>query len=263
MNTRLDAMRLGNPGGALAASAGGRDLGMRKREYWETRPHPAHVHHWLEAEFEAFLREHSYPPNNIGDRLVERVRSIAAALKKGLYVPPAVMQEPSGVEALADAILHVQAEDQAVRAEDRFASMCDRFGAELTIRFGGDEELAKKALVLAAFGGAMTPNSGATNAIGSTQCSRFDLDGLDWKLGAYIAHFRRSGGGSRTWLSIRLADLPMASLYGELCRIDGGDVDVIATRAMLDGTLQVSCVRALMGYTWAPPLIHSSGSVAV
>ncbi len=265
MLNRLAAMRLGNPGGETAQglAADGRSRVMRKREYWETRPHPAHVHHWLSDEFEAFLLEHSYPPNTLRDRMVERTRSIAAALKKGWYVPQAVMQEASGVEALDDAILSVMADEQAVSAEDHYRRMCERFVTQLAGLYPGSEDNATSALVLAALGGTKGPCQGTGNAVPSVQASTFEVAGMGWKLVAYMAHHVRRGGSTNVWMSVRVADMPLASLYGELCRVDGGRVDVVATRALMDGAVPVESIRAMMGWSWSPPVIHSSGSVRV
>ncbi len=102
---RVEKMLLGN--GYDTA----RDLGMRKKEFWETRPYPAKLHHWMADEFRAFLYEHRYPGNTIEDRMRFHTQSIRDALVRGEPVPKNVFESPEGVYALDDALIHVKGDD--------------------------------------------------------------------------------------------------------------------------------------------------------
>lgn len=113
---RIAKMRLGN-GYDIA-----RDLGMKKKESWETRPYPAKLHHWMADEFRAFLYQHNFPGNTIDDRMRIHSQSIKDALVHSEPVPKNVFESPEGVNALEDALTEVKADDawSFHAAQDRY-----------------------------------------------------------------------------------------------------------------------------------------------
>lgn len=96
-----------------------RDHSMRAKEYWESRPYPAQLHHWTGLELRQHLNVHNYPPNTIKDRLEGHVKKICDALVSGLYVPPEVMADDAGQRATADAIMTFKANRYASEASER------------------------------------------------------------------------------------------------------------------------------------------------
>lgn len=109
---RLEEMARGN------SFAGARaDLSMRTKECWETRPSPSHPHHWTPEQFEDFLVRHRYPANTIRDRIAQHRLGICERLMAGAYVPQDVLNSEGGQAALADACMHVRAQDEAAFKE--------------------------------------------------------------------------------------------------------------------------------------------------
>lgn len=122
-NEKLDQVEVGvvavariREGNAFAGMGAARDFSMRPKLYWETRPSPAAPHHWTRSEFLAHLETHRFPPNTIDDRLRVHVDSIRDALVKGQYVPPEVMADDAGKEAVEAAITLIRSNSYAARA---------------------------------------------------------------------------------------------------------------------------------------------------
>ena len=82
-----------------------RDLSMRPKEYWETRPSPVKPHHWTADEFAAHLDRHRFPPGTLVDRMRGHQQAIRGALVSGEPVPAEVMATDEGRAALEDAII--------------------------------------------------------------------------------------------------------------------------------------------------------------
>lgn len=89
-----------------------RDLSMKKRDVWETRPYPAKLHHWTAGEFERFIIEHNYPGNTIKDRKRFHVQAIKDALVRGIAVPKMVFETEEAQFALTDAKTEVISSDR-------------------------------------------------------------------------------------------------------------------------------------------------------
>lgn len=136
LDVKLSWIRTGNkPDGAAPT----RDMSMRPKEYWETRPTPAFAHHWTGDELRDHLIANRFPSNTIDDRLEYHVAQITRALAMGKYVPGEVLASTSGLRAIDDAFMRVRSSiyaQQASRTQNRnqkaFAqSLCARAGKQL------------------------------------------------------------------------------------------------------------------------------------
>lgn len=135
-----------------------RDLSMRPKEYWETRPSPASPHHWTSQEFHQHLLKHSYPSNTISDRMQVHETKVRDALVNGLYVPPEVIADEAGQRAVADAVDMTRANRYAAEASRR--QEVNRKAFLMAAALPGGERALMRELLLGAAKANLRPVSG-------------------------------------------------------------------------------------------------------
>lgn len=220
---KLAAMAGGN-----AAAAESRDLSMRPKEYWETRPSPAKPHHWTGEEFAAHLVRHKYPGGTIDDRMRGHLLSIRKALRDGEFVPAVVMETTEGRQALEDAIMEVKSLDEGAyrmaqqkRASEQFDSVISSTTIESLVN--GGAKLAAQAK-----GGepqAMVVENYPRPVWCVAHEGRFLIKDTGWNIG---------------------------SLYGTIYEIDRGTAEAIVRKSVLDGSLSTDEMLWFMGSDWTP-----------
>lgn len=221
--------------GKLTRMAGGnavatevRDLSMRPKEYWETRPSPAKPHHWTAKEFLDQLLYHKYPPGTLNDRMQIHVLAIRQALVQGEFVPDVVMATEEGRYALADAIMEVKAMDEGafrLAQQNRASAQFDAVSTFDTIEslVIGGAKLASQAR------GSMPHSMSIPNYPRQVWCLAKDGCVLVKDTGWHIE-----------------------SLYGTIFQIDLGVAESILRKAALDGRLKYDDLLWFMGADWSP-----------
>jgi hypothetical protein len=203
-----------------------RDMGMRKREVWETRPHPGNPHHWLAEEFHAFLLEHNYPANTIKDRMRGHALCIREALVRGRPVPQLVMQSQEGREALEDAMMEVGAHDEGAFhvAQDRYVH--ELFATSLAARracvpFADRDPLAEVFLK-------------AVGLCAQNQVSVSPDFTVDW----HEHPLRVSQAENGKSFHVQDARWAATAFGGHLQRIERSDAEIWVSKAMSQGQLK-------------------------
>lgn len=250
---RKEQIAAGNPNNRPADFS--RDLSMRQREYWETRPYPAKRHHWTEAEFEQFLETHRYPSPTHRDHLVGRSTDIRNALVAGEFIPEEVMADPSTQGAIGDAIMTIEADEagamkrhvqeQGQAQFKRAIGYCEHIDVYQS-RLDGLLAMAARAE------GRKVGMGGLSDILSPVK--PVSLEGLEF--GLTVSRRTHPQGsphhGRRSWLEIRDARYNDVSVYGDVYRIEFADAEVIYRRLLEAQQITLPQVRSVMGELWRP-----------
>lgn len=230
---RLLGMQNGNPVPGQA-----RDLSMRAKEYWETRPSPAKPHHWTATEFAAHLRRNSYPPCTINDRMVTHGIAIRRALVKGEFVPSAVMEAEEGRAALADAIMEVKSLDEGafrLAQQEAAASQFDAVAADPSVV----QRLVVAGAKLAGLAKGFTPQPQ-------------DVVGYPRPVWCAVIDDR---------VVVKDTGWDFRSLYGTVHEVERAAAESFLRDALLEGELSLEDSRWFMGRDWSPfAVVHRCSS---
>lgn len=248
-------------GNAHAAPEGFvRDLSMRKKEYWETRPYPQVLWHWTEAEFSAFLDQHRFPPNTLRDREEGRVLAIRAALVRGEFIPAEVMADEATAQAVSDAIMEVsanfsaaakhQAQQDGTREFDR-AIGCYLSEAER------QQRLDRLLMQAARAPGRSIEGWGVHRTL--SDIKDVALEGVSFSL---TVSLRAPSGcdvhaDAKKWLEVRDARYNDVSLYGAVGRIPFEQAESVFRRLVETDQVTIDEARSLMGTQWQPYTVVS------
>lgn len=243
-------------GNAHAAPEGFvRDLSMRKKEYWETRPYPNVLWHWTEAEFSSFLDQHRFPPNTLRDREEGRVLAIRAALVRGEFIPPEVMADEATAQAVSDAMMEVSANFSAAaksQAQQEGMREFDRAIGSYLPETDFQQRLDALLVQAARAPGRPIEASGVDRVL--SEIKEVELEGLPFKLtvslrtpNEYNVH-----SGKKKWLDVRDARYNDVSLYGTVGRIQFEQAESTFRRLMDTDQVTIAEARSVMGAQWQP-----------
>lgn len=221
---RLARMRVGN----ATFPPTPRDLSMRTKEYWETRPSPAKSHHWTANEFSAHLDRHRFPAGTINDRVQGHKTAICRALIQGEFVPDVVMQSAEGRAALDDAIMEVKSLDEGAFRSAQQAQASSQFKA--VIDGATIEKLVLGGVVSAAHAKGAEPQP-------------VIIENYPRPVWCVVSDDR---------VLIKDSGWPITSLYGTIQEIDWNTAESIVRNAIVAGEIGYDDSLWFMGSGWVP-----------
>lgn len=232
---RLASMALGNPSPEAA-----RNLGMRPKEYWETRPMPSHPHHWTSAEYERFLRDHRYPGNTIDERLRHHVLMISEALQRGEYVPQDVMNDTAGVQALGHARMMVVSSDEGARRQAQTKEATHAFDAAMASHANFKAWL----IALAKSEPKAHPQGASSAALGHYSQAAFPGHPRELRL---MLQTVQTSQGQHGWYVVHDTAWGECSLYGQVARLEKDLVEAVYRQVLMEGALNPAEVARVTG----------------
>lgn len=231
---RLQSIEIGN---AVQGQVS-RDLSLRKKEYWETRPSPAMPHHWTASEFLKHLVRHNFPAGTIRERMALHQASIQKALERGEFVPEIVLNSEAGRHAVSDAQMMILAQDQACRKDYESRQRAAKFKESIgELDHHGLNKNLRETIVSCASKSWVLPG--------------VKLISIDGYPDDVYCVFDRLG------VTFKDASIHVESLYGVLHRVKKSEVSNTIQAALHQGRISFDDALSLMGLQWHPLVVDS------
>lgn len=253
------AMQQGNP----VSPPQMRDLRICKHPLLVSRSYPVQLAHWRRQELEDFLEAQRFPSHTLKDHERSRQLCVSDALRQGRWVPAEVLSEEEGQEALAHAIMTVQAQAEWLRRhtcqKEQIAAFERAIGycVSQSAYDSATIELLEKACK---DGKAYRLQRLVDGSVDGVELTDSGLDGFNRLKLAMI--FSRVHSMGDSYLVIRDGVLPDVSLYGELARLPLNKVEAVMRQLITDNRLTLAQCRVLMGPYWSPHVVVTACSSA-